>query len=52
VGIALRASGVRFQLGAGDFSLHRRVQNGSGAYTDSYPMGARGAFPGVKVGGE
>jgi hypothetical protein len=29
---------VRFPLGAGNFSLHHRVQNGSGAHPASYPM--------------
>jgi hypothetical protein len=54
VGIALgyglddRGSRVRFPVGAGDFSLHR-VQNGSGAHPDSYPMFTRGSFPGGKV---
>jgi len=33
---------------AGNFSLHHRVQNGSGAHPASYPMGNRGSFPGVK----
>jgi len=28
-----------------NFSLHRRVQNGSGAHPTSYPMGTRGPFP-------
>jgi hypothetical protein len=43
VGIALgyglddRGSRVRFPVGAGNFSLHHRVQNGSGAYPASYP---------------
>jgi hypothetical protein len=52
VGIALgyglddRGSRVRFP--GGDFSLHHRVQNGSGAHPASYPMGTRGSFPGVK----
>jgi hypothetical protein len=47
VGIALgygledRGSRVRFPAGAGNFSLHHRVQNGSGAHPDSYPMGTR-----------
>jgi hypothetical protein len=36
--------------GAGNFSLHRRVQNGSGAHPPSYPMGTRGSFPGGKAG--
>jgi hypothetical protein len=32
----------------GNFSLHHRVQNNSGAHPASYPMGTRGSFPGVK----
>jgi hypothetical protein len=28
--------GVRFPAGAGDFSLHHRVRNGSGAHPASY----------------
>jgi hypothetical protein len=57
VGIALgyglddRGSRVRFLEGAGNFSLHRRVQNGSGAHPSSYPMGTRGSFPGGKAAG-
>jgi hypothetical protein len=53
VGVALgyglddQGSRVRFQAGAGNFSLHHRVQNGSGAHPASYPMG--GSFPGVKL---
>jgi hypothetical protein len=52
VGIALgyglddRGSTVRFPMEAGNFSLHHRVQNGSGAYPASYPMGTRSSFPG------
>jgi hypothetical protein len=34
---------------AGNFSLHHRVQNGSGAHPASYPMGIRGYFPGSKL---
>jgi hypothetical protein len=30
---------VRFPAGAGNFSLHHRVQNGSGAHPASYPVG-------------
>jgi hypothetical protein len=37
--------------GAGNFSLHRGVQNGSGAHPVSYPMGSRGSFPGGKAAG-
>jgi hypothetical protein len=57
VGIALgyglddRGSRVRFQAGARSFSLHHRVQNGSGAHPASYPMGTRGSFPGGKAAG-
>jgi hypothetical protein len=46
VGIALgygqdgRDSRVRFSAGAGNFSLHHRVQNGSGAHPDSLKMDA------------
>jgi hypothetical protein len=52
VGIALgyglddRGSRVRFPVGAGNFSHHHRVQNGSGAHPASYPMDTRGSFPG------
>jgi hypothetical protein len=54
VGIALgyglddRGSRVPFPAGAGNFSLHHHVQNGSGAPRASYQMGTRGSFPGVK----
>jgi hypothetical protein len=57
VGIALgyglddQVSRVRFPAGAGNFSLHHRVQNGSGAYPASYPMGTRGSFFGGKAAG-
>jgi hypothetical protein len=57
VGIALgywlddRASRVQFPATAGNFSLHRHVQNGSGAHPASYPMGTRGSFPGGKAAG-
>jgi hypothetical protein len=33
------ASRVQFPAGAGNFSLHHRVQNGSGAHPASYSMG-------------
>jgi hypothetical protein len=36
---------------AGKFSLHHRVQTGSGAHPASYPMGTRDSFPGSKVAG-
>jgi hypothetical protein len=57
VGVALgrglddRGSRVRFLAGAGNFSLHHRVQNGSGAHPSSYSMGTRGSFPGGKAAG-
>jgi hypothetical protein len=37
---------IRVPTGAGNFSLHHRVQTGSGAYPASYPMDTRGSFPG------
>jgi hypothetical protein len=57
VGIALgyglydRGSRVRFPAGAGNFSLHHRVQNSSGAHPASYPMRNGGSFPGCKAAG-
>jgi hypothetical protein len=42
---------VRFPAGTGNFSLHYRVQNISGAHPPSYPMGIRGSFPGGKATG-
>jgi hypothetical protein len=57
VGIALRywlddqGSRVRFPAGAGNFSIHHRVQNGSGAHLASYPMGNRESFSGSKATG-
>jgi hypothetical protein len=41
----------RFPAGAGNFSLHRLVQNGSGAHPASYPMGKMDSFLGSKVAG-
>jgi hypothetical protein len=46
-----RTIGVRFPVGAGNFSLNHRIQNGSGAHPDSYPMGTTGSFPGGKAAG-
>jgi hypothetical protein len=46
-----RGSGIRFSAGAGNFSLHHCVQNGSGAHPASYPMGTGGSFPGGKAAG-
>jgi hypothetical protein len=39
-----RGSRVRFPAGDENFSIHHRVQNGSGAHPASYPMGIRGSF--------
>jgi hypothetical protein len=50
-GLDYRGSRVRFPAGAGNFSLHHRVQNGSGAHPASYPIGTRGSFPGGKAAG-
>jgi len=33
------------------FSLHQRVQGGSGAHSASYPMDIGGSFPGSKAAG-
>jgi hypothetical protein len=48
-GLDDRGSRVGFPAGAGNFSLHHRVQNGSGDHPVSYPMGTRGSFPGGKA---
>jgi hypothetical protein len=37
-GLEDRGSRVRVMAEAGDFSLHHRVQNGSGAHPSSYPI--------------
>jgi hypothetical protein len=50
-GLDDRGSRVRFQTGAGNFTLHHRVQTGSGAQPASYPMGARSSFPGGRAAG-
>jgi hypothetical protein len=50
-GLRAGGLGVRVLAGAGYFSLHYRVQNGSGAHPSSYPMGTRGSFPGDKAAG-
>jgi hypothetical protein len=44
-GLDDRGSRVRFLAGAGNFSLHHSVQNGSGAHPASYPMCTRVSFP-------
>jgi hypothetical protein len=50
LGYVLDDRGSRIQLPgrAGNFSLHHRVQNGSGVHQASYRMGIRGSFPDVK----
>jgi hypothetical protein len=50
-GLEDRGFGVRFPTGAGNFSLHHRVQNGSGVHPASYSVGTRGSFPGGKATG-
>jgi hypothetical protein len=50
-GLDDRGSRVRFPVGAGNSSLHHRVQNGSGAYPASYPMGTKDSFPECKAAG-
>jgi hypothetical protein len=47
-GLDNRGSRVQFPAGAGNFSLHHRVQNGSGAHPASYSMGNRALSLGVK----
>jgi hypothetical protein len=50
-GLDDRGSRVRFPAGAGNFSLHHRVQNDSAAHPATYPMGTRSSFPGGKAAG-
>jgi hypothetical protein len=50
-GLDDRGSRVRFPTGAGNFSLHHRVQNSSGVHPASYPMCTRSSFPGGKTTG-
>jgi hypothetical protein len=57
VGIALdyglndRGSRFRFPAGAGNLSLHHRVQNGSEAHPTSYSVSSGGCLPGGKAAG-
>jgi hypothetical protein len=46
-----RGSRVRFPVGAGNFSLHHRVQNGFGAHPASYPTVPGALSLGVKRSG-
>jgi hypothetical protein len=48
-GLDDRGSRIRFPARAGNFSLHYRVQNSSGAQRASYPVGTWGSFPGSRV---
>jgi hypothetical protein len=50
-GLDDRGPRVRFPAGAGNFSLHHRVQKGSGAHPAPYRMGTRGFFPVNKAAG-
>jgi hypothetical protein len=50
-GLDDRGARFRFPAEAGNFSLHHRVQNGSGPHPASYPMGTGGSFPGDKAVG-
>jgi hypothetical protein len=53
LGYGLDEEGSRFPFpaGAGNFSLHHRVQNGFGAHPTSYTMGTGGFFSEGKVAG-
>jgi hypothetical protein len=42
---------VRFSVGAGNVSLHQRLQNVFGAHQASYPLGTRGSFLRSKAAG-
>jgi hypothetical protein len=48
-GLDDQGSRDRFLAGAGNFSLHHRVQNSSGAHPSSYPMGTRSSFPPISL---
>jgi hypothetical protein len=48
-GLEDRDSRVRLPVGVRNFSLHHRVQNGSGAHPASYLMSTWGSFPEGKV---
>jgi hypothetical protein len=50
-GLDDRGSRVRFPVGAGNFSPHHSVQNGSGAHPTSYSRGNKGPFLGGKAAG-
>jgi hypothetical protein len=48
-GLRAGRSWVRVSAGAGNFSLHHRLQTGSGAHPASYSMGTGGSFPRSKA---
>jgi hypothetical protein len=50
-GLDDRGSRFRFPAGARNFSLHHRIQNGSGAHPASCPMGIKALSLGVKQPG-
>jgi hypothetical protein len=50
-GLDDRCSEVRFPAGDGNFSVLHRVQTGSGANPDFYPVGTWGSFPRGKATG-
>jgi hypothetical protein len=47
-GLRAEWSRVRIPAGAGNFSLHHRIQTGSEAHQLSYPMGTRALSLGIK----
>jgi hypothetical protein len=51
VGLWAGWSRVSALVGAGNFSLHHRVQNVTGAHPTSCPMGTRDSLPGGKAAG-
>jgi hypothetical protein len=48
LGYGLDDRGSRVRFPAGNFSLHHRLHNGSGAHPASYPRGTGALFLGVK----
>jgi hypothetical protein len=50
-GLDEQGSRARFPEGPGNFFLHHRFQNSSGAHSVSYPMSTRVSFPGNKAAG-
>jgi hypothetical protein len=50
-GLDDRESSVRVPAGAGNFSLHHRVQIDSGAHPASYPKSTVNSFLGVETDG-